>query len=336
MIAVSRDVQTEPIMLIKRPRPWALPESAATSETLFWNRREWLKAAGFAGAALSGAIVPLDHAQAQQANPSDSLFPAQRNPRFTLGDREVTPEEINTNYNNFYEFGSSKRVRVAAQALRTRPWTLKVDGLVAKPTDFAIDDLLKRVQMEERLYRHRCVEAWAMAVPWTGFSLSQLIAMVEPTSEARFVRFETFLDARTAPGQRQTWYPWPYIESITIAEAAHDLTFMVTGAYGKPLHNVFGAPIRVALPWKYGFKHSKSLTRISFVKDRPKSFWEALQPSEYGFWANVNPAVPHPRWSQASEQLIGTDTRVPTKLFNGYEAEVAHLYKDLQAERLWA
>jgi methionine sulfoxide reductase catalytic subunit len=212
---------------------------------------------------------------------------------------------------------------------------VKIDGLVEQPVELGIDDILKRVTLEERLLRHRCVEAWAMTVPWTGFPLKALLDIARPQGGAKYVKFETFLNAGIAPGQKQTWYPWPYTEGLTIAEAGNDLAFMVTGAYGKPLANVFGAPIRLALPWKYGFKHIKSITRISLVEQRPKSFWEALQPSEYGFWANVNPEVPHPRWSQATEELIGTGKRVPTQLYNGYGEFVAHLYKGLEKERLW-
>lgn len=174
-----------------------------------------------------------------------------------------------------------------------------------------------------------------MAVPWTGFPLSKLVALAKPLSGAKYVRFETFMDKAVAPGQRQFFYPWPYIEGLTMAEAANDLAFMVTGVYGKPLPNQFGAPLRLAVPWKYGFKSAKSLVKISFVADRPKTFWEGLQASEYGFWANVNPAVPHPRWSQASERVLGTDQRVPTLLFNGYGEQVAGLYKGLEKERLY-
>jgi methionine sulfoxide reductase catalytic subunit len=319
-------------MLIKSRKPWdILRESEATPEHVYLNRRQWLAAAGFTGATILAPGI----ASAQETDPSTSLYPAKQNTAFKL-DRAVTPEEVNANYNNFYEFGSSKRVAAAAQALRIRPWIVKLDGMVEKEQELGIDDILKQVSLEERLTRHRCVEAWAMAVPWSGFPLSKLIGIAKPLSSAKYVRFETFLNARIAPGQRQTWYPWPYVEGITMAEAMNDLSFMVTGAYGKPLAKPFGAPIRLALPWKYGFKHSKSITRISFTDQRPKSFWEALQPAEYGFWANVNPKVDHPRWSQASETLLGTNERVPTQLFNGYGEQVAHLYKDLEKERLWA
>jgi methionine sulfoxide reductase catalytic subunit len=227
-------------------------------------------------------------------------YPAPQNPAYTL-DRPLTPERFSADYNNFYEFGTSKTVLPAANALKTQPWTLKIDGLVEKPFEIGVDDLIRKVGLEERLYRHRCVEAWSMAVPWTGFPLAKLVALAKPTGGAKYIRFETFMDKAMAPGQRAFFYPWPYTEGLTLAEAGNDLAFMVTGIYGKPLPNQFGAPIRVAVPWKYGFKSAKSLVKVSFTADRPKTFWEGLQASEYGFWANVNPAVPHPRWSQATE-----------------------------------
>jgi sulfoxide reductase catalytic subunit YedY len=319
-------------MLIRKTRGWELPEHMATPEAVFLDRRRLLAASLAAGGL---GILP-GAAGAQEADPSAGLYPVKRNEAFTLGDRQVTPEEINANYNNFYEFGSSKRVAAAAQALKVRPWTIKLDGMVEKEQTLDIDALLKAMPLEERLYRHRCVEAWAMAVPWSGFPLRALLEVAKPLSSAKYVQMQTFLDPKIAPGQKQSWYPWPYTEGLTMAEAANDLAFMVTGAYGKPLAKSFGAPIRLALPWKYGFKHIKSIVRITFTDQRPKSFWEAIQPAEYGFWANVNPAVPHPRWSQATEQLLGTGQTVPTQLFNGYGEYVADMYKGLEKERLWA
>ena len=224
---------------------------------------------------------------------------------------------------------------VAARALKTRPWTVTIDGLVEKPFQTGLDDLIRKMPLEERLYRLRCVEAWAMAVPWTGFPLKALVDMARPLSSARYVKLQTFLDRSVSPGQRQTWYPWPYTEGMTIEEAGNELAFLVTGVYGKPLANQFGAPLRLALPWKYGFKSVKSIVRITFAEERPKTFWEALQPSEYGFWANVNPAVSHPRWSQATERVLGTDETRPTVIYNGYGDYVAHLYKGLEKEKLY-
>ena len=207
-----------------------------------------------------------------------------------------------------------------------------------KPLTLGIDDLLKQVTLEERIYRHRCVEAWAMVVPWTGFPLSKLVEMAKPTANAKYVRFETFNNPAVASGQAPGLfgaYPWPYVEGLTMAEATNDLAFMVTGAYGKPVAKSMGAPLRLHLPWKYGFKSIKAIVKVSFVAERPQSFWEQLGPSEYGFWANVNPEVSHPRWSQAQEEILGSGEMVPTKLFNGYGEFVAPLYAGLEKEKLY-
>jgi methionine sulfoxide reductase catalytic subunit len=322
-------------MHITRRRDWELPEHMATPEQVFLNRRTFLLAAGGAAAALSpaGAIA---QRVSDLPDPTADLYPANRNPAFTLDNRAVTDEAINTNYNNFYEFGTSKTIARAAQALRLRPWTIAIDGMVTKPREIGIDDLIRKMPLEERLYRHRCVEAWGMAIPWTGFPLARLVELAEPASSAKYVRMETFFDKTMASGQRGGWFTWPYVEGVTMAEAMNDLAFVVTGAYGKPVAKSQGAPLRLALPWKYGFKSIKSIKRVTFTDQRPKTFWEGMQPSEYGFWANVNPHVDHPRWSQATEQIIGTSERRPTLLFNGYGNYVAGLYKDLQGERLWA
>jgi len=208
-----------------------------------------------------------------------------------------------------------------------------IDGQVEQPFEIGIDDLLAKMPLEERLYRHRCVETWAMAVPWSGFALRHLVDLARPLSSARYLRLESFHDPEGADGQRADWYPWPYIEGLTIEEATHDLAFMVTGIYGKPLPKQNGAPLRIALPWKYGFKSGKGLVRITFTDERPVSFWEELQASEYGFWANVNPEVPHPRWSQAYEEMLGTGERRPTLLYNGYAEEVAGLYSAMPQDR---
>jgi sulfoxide reductase catalytic subunit YedY len=213
-----------------------------------------------------------------------------------------------------------------------------VDGEVEKPFEIGVEELVSAMPLEERIYRHRCVEAWSMVAPWIGFPLAALMERAKPLSAAKYVRLETFMDPDIARGQRQHWYPWPYVEGLTIEEAGNELAFMVVGAYGKVLHKPFGAPIRLHLPWKYGFKSIKSIRRISFVREQPVSFWEELQSNEYGFWANVNPEVNHPRWSQATERVLGTDERIPTEKFNGYGPEVAHLYEGLEAEygdRLW-
>jgi sulfoxide reductase catalytic subunit YedY len=238
---------------------WEIPEREATPEALFLDRRAVLGAG--AGSILAGALPAL--AATEGPDPSASLYPAKRNEAFKL-DRDLTPEKTNLQYNNFYEFGSDKRIFNRVDTLKTRPWTLKIDGMVDKPFQLGIDDLLKKVELEERLYRHRCVEAWSMTIPWTGFPLKQLVDLCKPTSGAKYIQFETFLDPKMGPGQKQSWYPWPYVEGLSMAEAMNDLTLMVTGAYGKPLAKQFGAPIRLALPWKYGFKSIKSIARISY------------------------------------------------------------------------
>jgi len=321
-------------MHVIRRRGWEIPERLATPEHLLFNRRALLAATGAAALSLSPKMA-LAQRISDLPDPTKDLYPASRNEKYTL-DRPVTDEKINTNYNNFYEFGSTKSVTKAAQALKLRPWTVKIDGMVEAPQEIGIDDLIRKMPLEERLYRHRCVEAWSMAIPWSGFPFAKLVELAKPLSSAKYVRMETFLDPSVAPAQKQSWYPWPYVEGLTIAEATNDLAFLVTGAYGKPVSKVQGAPLRLAVPWKYGFKSIKSIVRFNFTDQRPKSYWEALQASEYGFWANVNPQVPHPRWSQATEELIGRNERRPTLLFNGYAEYVGDLYKGLEQERLWA
>ncbi|HEY0353515.1 MAG TPA: protein-methionine-sulfoxide reductase catalytic subunit MsrP [Enterovirga sp.] len=317
-------------MLIVRKKGWEIPESETTPESVFLNRRQIIAA----GLAASGAGLIGGPAAAATADPTADLYPAKRNETYAL-DRAVTPEKYSGDYNNYYEFGTSKSIADGAEKLKTRPWSVKIDGLVEKPMELSLDDLVRKMPLEERLYRHRCVEAWSMAVPWTGFPLKSLVALASPTSGAKYVVMQTFMDRAVAPGQKQFWYPWPYTEGLTIEEANNDLAFLATGIYGKPLGNQFGAPLRLAVPWKYGFKSVKAITKVTFAAERPKTFWEALQSSEYGFWANVNPEVPHPRWSQASERVLGTDERRPTLLFNGYGEYVAGLYTNLQNERLF-
>ncbi|RMH50595.1 MAG: protein-methionine-sulfoxide reductase catalytic subunit MsrP [Alphaproteobacteria bacterium] len=317
--------------IIRRP-DWHLPESAVTPEPV-WRARRRLLAAG--AGALAMAALPGTAARAEEGPAPFSPLPA-RNPDFADAGRAVTEERLNASYNNFYEFGSSKAISGAARRLVTDPWSVRIDGLVARERTVALEDLLKAMPLEERIYRHRCVEAWSMVVPWIGFPLAALVAWAEPLSSARFVRFETFLDPDVAPGQRQHWYPWPYVEGVTIEEAANPLPLMVVGAYGKMLHNAMGAPLRLHLPWKYGFKSIKSIVRVSFTDTRPVGFWEELQGNEYGFWANVNPDVPHPRWSQRTERVLGTDEVVPTVIYNGYGPQVAHLYRGREEGReIW-
>lgn len=320
-------------MLIKRTPGWAIPERLATPESVYLDRRRFL------GTGLAGAgVLAMGSTQALavgMADPSATLYPFPRNPAYTL-DRPVTDEATATTYNNFYEFGSHKQISEAAAAnLKIRPWTVKIDGLVAKEQTFAIDELIAKMPNEERLYRHRCVEAWSMAVPWTGFPVKELVKLAEPLGSAKYLRMQTFMDLKMSSGQHQSWYPWPYTEGLSMAEATNDLAFMAIGVYGKPLPASMGSPLRLAVPWKYGFKSVKSIVRFSFTEERPKTFWEALQSQEYGFWANVNPQVPHPRWSQATEEVIGTNKRVPTQLFNGYAEQVASLYPNPMDKKLY-
>ncbi|MCG5236836.1 protein-methionine-sulfoxide reductase catalytic subunit MsrP [Xanthobacter oligotrophicus] len=320
-------------MHIRRRRGWEIPESAATPEGIYLSRRElmgagaMLAAASLAGPAAAQRVGDLP-------DPSAGLYPARQNPRYTL-DRPVTPEAKSSTVNNYYEFSYGKNVAPSMSRFERRPWLVKIDGLVDNPQELGIDDLLKKVQLEERLYRHRCVEAWSMAVPWTGFPMKDLVALAGPKAGAKYVRMETFLNPKVASNQRDFRYPWPYVEGLTLAEATNDLAFLVTGVYGKPAPGQFGAPLRLVTPWKYGFKSIKGIVRFSFTDKQPLSFWEEVQGAEYGFWANVNPKVPHPRWSQASEEDIATGNRRPTELFNGYGEYVAGLYAGREAEKIW-
>jgi methionine sulfoxide reductase catalytic subunit len=322
-------------MNVIRRRGWEILEREVTPEHLAFDRRKLLLGASALALAPYAAHAQRVEDLGKLPDPSADRYPAKRNETYTL-DRPITDEAINGHYNNFYEFGTDKDIAAPAQMLPVRPWTVKIDGLVEKPFEIGVDDLMRKLTLEERVYRHRCVEAWSMAIAWTGFPLKKLVDLAKPLGAAKFVRMETFQDPKIAPGQRQPWFPWPYVESLTMAEATNDLAFIATGAYGHPLAKQHGAPLRLAVPWKYGFKSVKSIVKFSFVEQRPKGMWEVLQPAEYGFWANVNPAVPHPRWSQASEEVIGTGVRRETLLFNGYGEFVAGIYKGLDSERLWA
>ncbi|HTW26424.1 MAG TPA: protein-methionine-sulfoxide reductase catalytic subunit MsrP [Acetobacteraceae bacterium] len=305
-------------MLIRKRQGWEIGESAVTPEATVMGRRALLAGAGAvaAGMAMAGTA---------RAAPD---------PRFPPG-RPITPESDATTYNNYYEFAEDKDIWEAAQKLPQSPWTLKIDGLVEKPRSIGLDDLVRQMHVEERVYRHRCVEAWSMVVPWTGFTLKEFVAFARPLGSAKYVRFQTIEDDSVMPGLSQPFYPWPYIEALTMQEAMNELPFMVTGMYGKKLPPQNGGPLRVHIPWKYGFKSGKALVRISFVEKRPDTFWATLGPSEYGFWANVNPAVPHPRWSQATERVLGTNERVPTVIWNGYGTWVAAMYADKTNQKLF-
>jgi len=326
-------------MLIKKLPGWALPDSAATPEAVFRNRRALIKGVA-AGAIAAGAAsllaaceeeAPISKAAAAD-DPTADLYPVELNERLSVS-LPLTDEAITSTYNNFYEFGSHKQIWKAAQSLEVRPWEVVIDGMVEKEIRIEADELIRKMPLEERITRHRCVEAWGMTVPWSGFPLKSLVDMARPLGSAKYLEMTTFSNPEIAKGQRQTFYPWPYTEGLTIAEATNELAMIVTGAYGKPLAKQFGAPLRLAVPWKYGFKHIKSIVRFRFTEERPKTFWEEIGPSEYGFWANVNPAFSHPRWTQASERDLGLNERVSTKLYNGYGEFVAPLYADMPQDR---
>lgn len=311
---------------------WALPERLVTPEHAFLNRRALLSAMGIAAGGAALSILPTKAlASARLESQLKRLPPltSKQNPAYQLN-RKVTPELIAGKYNNFYEFSTAKDdVWVLVDEFKTRPWTIEVTGMVHKPKTFDVDDLLKRKSLEERVYRFRCVEAWSMVVPWIGFPLKAILDQVQPTSSAKYVKFTTFMRPEQAPRQQARLFfkePWPFTEGLTIAEAMHDLTLLTLGSYGHVLAKQHGAPVRLVLPWKYGYKSIKSIDRIELTDKRPATFWNTIAPSEYGFFSNVNPRIPHPRWSQAFERDIGTRRRKPTLLYNGYEKQVADLY----------
>ena len=309
--------------MILRTRDWEISERLVTPETVVMGRR-----AALAGAA-AGLILP--RTAGAQTTPQGPAMAE----HFANAGRPITPEGDATTYNNYYEFGTDKSISRAAQRMPIAPWSIKIDGMVDKPMTLGLDDLLKKVKLEQRVYRHRCVEAWAMTVPWTGFQMSDLIRIAAPTSAAQYVEMETLADPKTMPGLRLSIIDWPYREGLRLDEANNPLAFIATGMYGKELPKQDGAPIRLVVPWKYGFKSIKSIIRFTFTDKQPVNSWQATQPSEYGFWANVNPNVAHPRWSQATERLLGSGDRVPTQMYNGYGAEVASLYAGMPTDRLF-
>ena len=313
------------------PPDWRIPERSVTPEKVFLNRRHFLKEMGFAGGGLLAAPA-LGFSQAAESKApvpavATQKHPASRNPAFNPGWR-LTNEEVAGSYNNFYEFSLDKAmVRQLVGKFEPAPWPVAMTGLVNKPLTLDAREMIEMFTLEERVYRFRCVEAWAMIVPWTGFPLRKLLEKVVPRDEAKFVRFETFNRPEQAPGMRRMReYPWPYFEGLRMDEAMHPLTMVVTGIYGKPLPKQHGAPLRIVVPWKYGYKSIKSIVKIEFVKEQPKTFWETLAAEEYPFESNVNPKVPHPRWSQATERMIDTNDRFRTHPYNGYGDQVAQLY----------
>ncbi|MGH7508607.1 MAG: protein-methionine-sulfoxide reductase catalytic subunit MsrP [Gemmatimonadales bacterium] len=307
-------------MLIRRPAD--IPVSEITDEALFWNRREFLKVTGFGAAAVSG-LFPLPACRYAGDDERD----AQQ-------EEKLTPYEDVAGYNNYYEFGTDKGDPARnATHLRTRPWKVEVAGEVKRAAVYDLDDLLQSFTPIERVYRLRCVEGWSMVVPWLGIPLIQIIDRLEPTSRAKYVEFTTLYDPQQMPGQRRNILEWPYVEGLRMDEARHPLTLLVTGLYGKGLPNQNGAPLRLIVPWKYGFKGGKSIVKIRFTKRQPRTTWNIAAPNEYGFYANVNPEVDHPRWSQARERRVGELFKRKTLMFNGYADQVASLYAGMDLRR---
>jgi sulfoxide reductase catalytic subunit YedY len=316
-------------MLIRRRKGWELPERETTPESLHLRRRTLVKAMGLGGMTIAAPGLAL-----AGDDPSAGRYPARRQDTFG-NPAPVTAEKLATTYNNYYEFDTDKSIWRAAQKLPIRPWTIKVSGKVDRPFEIGFDELLAKMPLEERIYRHRCVETWSMIVPWSGFPLKALVDYCKPVGNPKYVVMQTLSNPGVMPGQKDFLYPWPYTEGLAMDEAMHELAFIATGLYGKPIPKQNGAPLRLVAPWKYGFKNVKSIVSIEFTDKRPVSFWEKLADSEYGFWANVNPQVPHPRWSQATEKPLGSDNRIPTQLYNGYAEFVAGLYTNRKAEKLF-
>ena len=331
---------------ILQAKKWSHTPGLATDESLYPNRRQWLQKAGFTGAALGLAgcglsidgnptvATPSDPEVVTncQTNyfppPHDAYYPAEVNTEFEVNDRERTREALATQYNNYYEFTVFKdQVCKLTSEFQTYPWNLEVSGLVENPQTFTLDQLVETFPLEERLYRFRCVEAWSMVVPWVGFTLSQLLDVVKPTEDARYVRFVSANDPETMPGiAALSRYPWPYTEGLRLDEAQNELTLMAMGLYQKPLLTQNGAPIRLVVPWKYGYKSIKSIVSIELTAEEPPTFWNTIAPTEYPFLSNVDPDEPHPRWSQAEERPLGGTGTIPTLKYNGYEDYVADLY----------
>lgn len=305
-------------MIIKKTKKFNLNENLVVNEEVYINRRRILK--GLGGALL----LNLSNKGISGTNSQIS---------YNNANRPLTKLEVLSKYNNFFEFGTTKEIWKSAQKLNIENWFIEIKGGRYNGKRLDYYDLIKKFELEERIYKFRCVETWSMVVPWLGFELSKLIEYLEPQSSTKYVSFKTFFDPNVAKNQNQKWYPWPYQETVTLEEAKNILSFVVTGVYGKSLPKQNGAPIRIIFPWKYGFKSIKSIVQIEFLEKRKKSFWETIAPEEYGFWANVNPDVPHRRWSQKTEKDIGSGEKFPTKIYNGYEKWVSYLYKDLNFKK---
>jgi len=317
-------------MLIRRTPDHPIRSSEITSESEYENRRHFLKEAGLLGLGLAGmAATSCSAGAATIAQQGTSIGGAELKP-------ELTPWEDVTTYNNFYEFGTSKEDPAQnAKNFKTKPWTVKVEGLVAKPATYDLDDFLKPHKLEERIARHRCVEAWSMVVPWLGFPMADFVKQMQPLGSAKYLEFSTLLDPKQMPGQRSPVLEWPYVEALRLDEAMNPLAFFAVGVYGKMLPNQNGAPLRHVAPWKYGFKGCKSIVKIRFTDTMPRTAWNVSNPGEYGFFGNVNPEVDHPRWSQAKERRIGEFRRRDTLMFNGYSQQVASMYSGLDLRKFY-
>lgn len=321
---------------IRVPKPWNLPDHHITSETTFYNRRRFIKTLISAGIGASSiSLVGCQRSQSAELSALEGLsdLPASPNPAFATVDRPLTGRILAATYNNFYEFGGTKDIWERAQALPTEDWKVDVVGLVNNPKTYDLDELISTFPLEERVYRFRCVEAWSMVVPWLGFPMRSLLEAVDPKPEAKFVRFTSYYDpdVTTGPSLRSAFLPWPYTEGLRIEEMANELAFFAVGIYGQTLPKQNGAPIRMVIPWKYGFKGAKSVVKVEFVEEQPATFWNTINSYEYKFESNVEPDVPHPRWSQREEKLLGSGPDfsyeiVPTLPYNGYGEYVAQLY----------
>ena len=311
-------------MIIKKPDD--IRSSEITPERDYFNRREFLRAAGVLGVAGAAASTA-------------ALVASPRSEHASQGEQlkdELTPFEDVTTYNNFYEFGTDKSEPAEnARGFKTKPWSVRVEGLVTKPATYDLEDFIKPHKLEERVYRHRCVEGWSMVIPWLGFPMADLIKRVQPLGSAKYIEFQTLLDPKQMPGQRSPVLPWPYTEGLRLDEAMHPLAIFSVGLYGKMLLPQNGAPLRTVIPWKYGFKATKSIVKIRFTEAQPKTAWNEAAPNEYGFFANVNPEVDHPRWSQARERRIGEFRRRPTLMLNGYADQVGRLYQGMDLRKYY-
>jgi sulfoxide reductase catalytic subunit YedY len=316
----------------------AIPSSEITPVRVFSNRRRMLQ---ISGAGALGVLLGSTGARAEvpAADPKAQKLAARTNPRYVVSDK-LTPYQDITTYNNFYEFGTGKSDPAAnAGTLKTRPWHVSVEGAIKNPKVYGIDDLLKLAPLEERIYRHRCVEGWSMVIPWIGFPLAEIIKRAQPTGSAKYVQFISLADPKEMPGLAQQILDWPYSEGLRMDEALHPLTLLTMGLYGQVLPNQDGAPVRIVVPWKYGFKSAKSIVKIRFVEQQPPTSWNTESSTEYGFYSNVNPHVDHPRWSQATERRIGEDgfftPKRKTLMFNGYGAEVASMYQGMDLKKFF-